>query len=1023
MPATIRNRKSRSITFTSALLLGSCLVAPVFAAEIEVVTVTAEKKAEDIQSVPIAVSAFSGEDLSRKQITGFADLQFNIPSVYFSHGNFGPSNFSIRGIGSLAVTTSGDAGVSVNVNDIYLSSPPLTTATYYDVERLEVLRGPQSTLYGRNATGGAINTITAKPNVDEFKSDIEATYGNFNGKEVRAMVNVPLVEGQLGLRLAGFWESRDGTIDNVFASTHAGVASKIDSRHDYSLRGSLRWQPSDKTTVDLVLSASNESDSRVRAQKQLCHRDSSGVLGCLPDKLADEAINGNATFGTLFASNIGPLGSFGPVSFLPIFDVADTTNGAFLGLGGPGLGATAVVPQSLRKVSTDFTPFTRGYNQFGNFEWKQNWSSWLTMNVLFGYDHNSGRSQESYSNAVGDTFASIGPTLTQTLFGLTPAFGTNSLQISQNTFCFFGLAPTNCSTYYGSAFGPKIGTLPVDAVGKNGTTGLNILKYSNRVFAYDQIDGANTEWTGEVRFASNFDGPLNFLIAGYHLSNTNDAHYFVNANTLDLMGIDLGPLLAGNGFVLSPMQYDNNNNRYDLTSNAVFGELYWDAIPDTLKFTGGLRYSSDHKFFSSKQTLFNTVQPIGTQTVPGVFVTQAANFHAWTGRFVMDWTPKLDWTDQTNIYASYSRGYRSGGFNPPSFTNAFPPTFAPETLDAIEVGAKNTLPFLGGTLQANLDAWYYNYKGFQVSAIIDRTSVNSNINSKLWGVEGEFFYAPDDRWQFNLNTGFTNSRIGNTSQVDPRDPTQDAANATLLKDDLGANCSIFNTAGAAPSAATSPAFNAMFATPPTATSAASSPITNVAAQAFFLQRGFSCSNLSSANQLFNSVGGGAAGVAAIAAVGPLNPNPNRRFLTVAQAGAVASIYSAGYRYEFGVPVSLSGNEMPNTPKWTVSVGAQYTMPLENDFNIVTRVDYYWKDRSFGRIFNAGADRIKAWDVANASMQLNAPDDQWYARAWVKNIFDKANITGMYITDPSSALFTNVFVGEPRTYGLTVGAHF
>lgn len=115
--------------------------------------------------------------------------------------------------------------------------------------------------------------------------------------------------------------------------------------------------------------------------------------------------------------------------------------------------------------------------------------------------------------------------------------------------------------------------------------------------------------------------------------------------------------------------------------------------------------------------------------------------------------------------------------------------------------------------------------------------------------------------------------------------------------------------------------------------------------------------------------------------------------------------------------------MPNTPKWTVSVGAQYTLNMDGDYNLVFRGDYYWNDKAWGTIYNDGADRMNSWDVTNASVQLNAPDNLWYAKFWIQNVFDQDNITGMYVTDPSSALFTNVFVGDPRLYGLTLGAHF
>src|SRR5205814_8410889 len=169
----------------------------------------------------------------------------------------------------------------------------------------------------------------------------------------------------------------------------------------FSVRGALRWEPSPNTTVDVMVQAGHEDDSRVRAQAQLCHRDPSGVLGCLPDSLQFQSINGNATFGTLFASNIGPFNLLGQLAPFALFDVADPTNGLFPGLGAPGLGANAVVGNNLHTVDTDFTPTNDGNDVFYMSQWHQNWTSWLNMDLILGYDHNKGVSQESYNNGPG----------------------------------------------------------------------------------------------------------------------------------------------------------------------------------------------------------------------------------------------------------------------------------------------------------------------------------------------------------------------------------------------------------------------------------------------------------------------------------------------------------------------------------------------------------------------------------------------------------------------------------------------
>ena len=123
----------------------------------QTITVTTQKTAESIQDVPIAVSAFNEEALDRLQLAGGPDLVRTIPNVTFTKGNFTGANFRIRGVGSDLVATSGDSGVGVHQNDVPLTANRLFESEFYDVERVETLRGPQGTLYGRNATGGVVN--------------------------------------------------------------------------------------------------------------------------------------------------------------------------------------------------------------------------------------------------------------------------------------------------------------------------------------------------------------------------------------------------------------------------------------------------------------------------------------------------------------------------------------------------------------------------------------------------------------------------------------------------------------------------------------------------------------------------------------------------------------------------------------------------------------------------------------------------------------------------------------------------
>src|SRR5687768_14687051 len=133
------------------------------------IIVTAQRRAETLQSVPIAVSAFTGEALERQQIENAGDLQLSLPNVTFTKTNFTSSSFTIRGIGDLCVGVTCDQATAIHINESPLLGTRLFETEYFDLERLEVLRGPQGTLFGRNATSGVVNFVTAKPNLNEFQ--------------------------------------------------------------------------------------------------------------------------------------------------------------------------------------------------------------------------------------------------------------------------------------------------------------------------------------------------------------------------------------------------------------------------------------------------------------------------------------------------------------------------------------------------------------------------------------------------------------------------------------------------------------------------------------------------------------------------------------------------------------------------------------------------------------------------------------------------------------------------------------
>lgn len=941
------------------------------------IIVTAQRRSESLQNVPIAITAFDADSLEKQQIRSTSDLQLSIPSVTFTKSNFASSNFTIRGVGDAAVATSGDTSIGIAVNEMPLVTTRLFETDYFDLERVEVLRGPQGTLFGRNATGGVINFVTAKPDLTGFGASATLQYGNYDTRRAEGMVNVPLTD-TLGVRVAGTWLKRDGYTRNLY------TGNRIDGRDQYAVRGSLRWQPTDATTLDLMGYYFGEDSNRSRIQKQLCHRDPTGVLGCLPDRLANETVNNNATLGTTLSSS----------EFFRI--VSGSAAVAAVGLGsvyGTDSFSGAVNPVDLRTVNTDYEPTYRAdelqlmgklAHEFGP----------VTLNLTGGYTRNKVTSRTDYNLAVQNPLAT-GP-------------GSGIFAMRNFPTALFANAVSHL--FQGN-------NLCVSEVGRNYTGYIdgNINRCSPQGAEYDESRAKNRQYSIEAHLDSDFDGPFNFLLGGIYVDNKADGDYFVASSGLDYGTAVVGAIQTGGaGATASPFA-NVETNLYRLKSWGAFGEAYFD-LSDTLKLTGGLRYSHDRKFVRDRSMLFNFTIPYGTEDA--FAAPNAANFDAdsslagnqpyreseatfgkLTGRVVLDWNPVLSFTDKTLVYASFSRGYKSGGINPafnPSIVSA-PAVYHPEVLNAFEIGTKNS--FLGGHFRANLSAFYYDYKGLQISRIIARTAFNDNVDAKVYGVEGEFVLAPTHSLQFNLNASYLHTKVGRLQLIDPRDPSGGRSDAVIVKDLAGgANCVV------APTAAGNGALANAFVTAVNAGLGLKAPVAvpgTAATGAFSM-----CSALAAA------AANPSAGLSALLGVGP-GPLPIQLDPNVATAKLID-----------GIPVDVSGNQLPNSPKYKVSLGAQYTADIgSSGMNAVFRVDYSLTGDAYSRVFNRPIDRVRSYDVLNAQVQLNGPDDRWFARAFVQNLLDNDAITGQYVTDASSGLFTNIFTLEPRRYGIALGFRY
>lgn len=219
---------------------------------IETVVVTAQKVAQPVSKVPLTISALSGGQLEDRHYDGLEDFKGLVPGL--SVNNYaGEARINIRGIGMNSLSFGVDSQVAFNLNDVYLSSARAADQAFLDVDRIEVVRGPQGTLYGRNATGGAINVITKRP-TGEFEGYAQLRVGNYTDIASQVVVSGPLIDDAVLGRLAFSSDDHSGYSLNLFDGKH------YDNAHTWTVRGTLVFHISDDATFDIVADYHREDD-------------------------------------------------------------------------------------------------------------------------------------------------------------------------------------------------------------------------------------------------------------------------------------------------------------------------------------------------------------------------------------------------------------------------------------------------------------------------------------------------------------------------------------------------------------------------------------------------------------------------------------------------------------------------------------------------------------------------------------------------------------------------------------------
>lgn len=752
------------------------------------VIVTARRKEEKIIDVPVAVSAFTQQQLADLKIEGGAELLRAIPNVNFSKDNFTGYNFSIRGIGTKVLSSTADPAVAVAFNNTALLRNRLFEQEYFDVQRLEVLRGPQGTLYGRNATSGVVNMLPNLPVLSTFSGEAQIEGGNFNSQRARGYVNIP-VGDTLAVRLAGAMTKRDGFDYNTVTQKN------VNGRDLWSTRVGVLWKPTEAFSANLLWEHFEEDDDRARTGKQLCtrgitpekldYRQANGQMtqadiwtlwtrstltpGCQSKSLfTDEAYGVADSFGSPMVTGllwVDPYKASGDASYLvnEYIDPFNTGNGK--------------QSKNLREISTHYDPVFRAKNDLFqlNLEWNLTPGLTLHSQSLYMEDEYFGSQDFLRSQPQSGIFRKVGTKplrewydMRRNPYNQTYRFGFNG-QDSE----------------FGAIFcDPQLGC-------------------ADHAQAVDISQSKSEQFSQEIRLQSSFEGKFNFSLGANYLKFKTQEDYYIFSNLLTIIamrenlnnytfgtetsaGSDYEDCTTPNHPRLNGCMYidpnpidkiDGDGHNYIRNASinkteswALFGEGYW-QIRDNLRFSAGLRYTEDKKTVTpvAGQMLVKYDATDPTSVGKGLYFEpdQVQDWGEFTGKVSLDWKPDISFTDETLIYASYARGYKAGGGNPavqPIDSKKFsfsplPRSFAPEYLNAFEAGAKNS--FFGNKASLAISAFYYDYKDYQITQLIDRAFHTENLDATALGLEFEGAWRPNRNLRIDATLGLLHTSIAN----------------------------------------------------------------------------------------------------------------------------------------------------------------------------------------------------------------------------------------------------------------------
>ena len=740
----------------SFVFLATFFAATSIAQEVEEVVVTATKKEESTQDLALSVEAYTSEMIAENQIYDLSDLAEVVPGFETGKGIGSGSAFTMRGIGSYGIGAAVVSSLVTNINGHSVGTGQFVDLGMMDIERIEVLKGPQGTINGRNSVQGVINVITARP-TDELSGYVDIEGGVYNSRRVTSAFNLP-VNDQIKTRLALMTNRRDGMVHNPV------TGNDFDDRNDMGLRFSLDYDISDTTDLKFTYSAQKSDDSRPQEEVSFCAQDQ--FFGCSP------AARGGLNQA---ADTRGHVAGF--VGF-----VAHLDPGTIVNKYGPSLS------DSFDTLYLDREPTHLQTAEVTNLELTHDISDDVQMIAKYTYSTRDFHQTNDNDGSVSSVpLAGAGAAL-----GLPPIEAYLCFGSTENSFC----ETANTDRTYDFS----------DVETENKQAEINFISnfdgpfnFSAGYYWYD--DTTDNEYrvqtTGTQLIGSFAESPYSAVIAGLtgvDLSSKGGAVFYqtVLQGLLPALG---GVLQVQAGAVTDPVQVATILGTYQAVlgmlqgmpdvvvplglrgtlsdqhvrtqSQAFYGEMYFDLSDDT-KLTIGGRYDdflvNSHNFndlLGNKYIALGCYNYSSHTKCPGIEQQRTVEDDSTSFKVAI----QHNLSDDVMVYGSYTTAVKAGGVNAGSSSS----TYDPEETGVLDIGLKSIL--MDGAMLLNMNIFQNDNSGMLLAAIVDDASINYNVDAEITGFEGNMsvFLSETTNLTFNW-LALDNEITSDTSIINYLDP-------------------------------------------------------------------------------------------------------------------------------------------------------------------------------------------------------------------------------------------------------------